>query len=158
MRLLLFRCSYMPVRTPSRPTPSRILLVDDNANGLSARKSVLDELGHKTHAASNGAEALETFSNHKFDLVVTDYKMPRMNGIELIGHLREQSPDLPIILISGFVDALGLSEASTGADVVIQKSANEVSHLVRAVARLLRRSPAKKSAGSQALKAKRKAV
>lgn len=148
----------MPVRTPSRPTPSRILLVDDNANGLSARKSVLDELGHKTHAASNGAEALDVFANHKFDLVITDYKMPRLDGIELIIQLREQSPELPIILISGFVDALGLSEATTGADVVIQKSANEVSHLIRAVARLLRRSPAKKGAGSQALKAKRKAV
>jgi CheY-like chemotaxis protein len=148
----------MPVRTSTRPTPARILLVDDNANGLSARKSVLDELGHKTTAASSGAEALELFGSHKFDLVITDYKMPRMTGIELIGHLREQIADLPIILISGFVDALGLSEASTGADVVIQKSANEVSHLVRSVGRLLRRTPSKKGAGSQALKAKRKAV
>jgi CheY-like chemotaxis protein len=148
----------MPVRNSQRPTSARILLVDDNANGLSARKTVLDELGHKTTTASSGSEALDTFANHKFDLVVTDYKMPRMNGIELISQLREQSADLPIILISGFVDALGLSEASTGADVVIQKSANEVSHLVRSVGRLLRRTPAKKGAGSQAAKTKRKAV
>jgi CheY-like chemotaxis protein len=148
----------MPVRNSQRPTSARILLVDDNANGLSARKTVLDELGHKTTTASSGSEALETFANHKFDLVVTDYKMPRMNGIELISQLREQSADLPIILISGFVDALGLSETSTGADVVIQKSANEVSHLVRSVGRLLRRTPAKKGAGSQAAKTKRKAV
>jgi CheY-like chemotaxis protein len=148
----------MPARPSQRPTPARILLVDDNANGLSARKSVLDELGHKTTTASSGAEALEVFASHKFDLVVTDYRMPRMNGIELIGHLRELSPDLPVILISGFVDALGLSEVSTGADVVIQKSANEVSHLVRSVGRLLRRTPTRKSAGSQPPKAKRKAV
>lgn len=150
----------MPVRNSlhasQRPTPARILLVDDNKNGLSARKSVLDELGHKTNAASSGAEALELYANHKFDLVITDYKMPRMNGIELIGQLREQTPDVPIILISGFVDALGLSEASTGADVVIQKSANEVSHLVRSVGRLLRAE--RKKPGSQGPKAKRKAV
>jgi hypothetical protein len=56
------------------------------------------------------------------------------------------------------VDALGLSEGNTGADVVIQKSANEVSHLVRSVGRLLRRTPPRKTAGSQAAKAKRKAV
>jgi CheY-like chemotaxis protein len=152
----------MPVRNSLRQSQSaasaRILLVDDNANGLSARKTVLDELGHKTTTASSGAEALEVFAGQKFDLVVTDYKMPRMNGIELIGHLRELSPELPIILISGFVDALGLSETSTGADVVIQKSSNEVSHLVRSVGRLLRRTPGKKGVGSQAAKTKRKAV
>jgi CheY-like chemotaxis protein len=148
----------MPVRTSPRLTPARILLVDDNTHGLSARKCVLEELGHKISTASSGAEALEAFHRHKFDLVVTDYKMPRMNGIELIAQLREQAPDLPIILISGFVDALGLSESNTSADVVIQKSANEVSHLVRSVGRLLRRTPARKTPGSQAAKAKRKAV
>jgi len=64
------------------------------------------------------------------------------------------------VLVSGFVDTLGMNEASTGADAVIQKSANEVTHLVRAVSRLLRRKPAKKSVSGvrPALKAKRKAV
>jgi hypothetical protein len=55
------------------------------------------------------------------------------------------------VLVSGYVDTLGLNEVSTGADVVIQKSANEVSHLVRSVNRLLRRkSPPKKPAIAQA--------
>jgi CheY-like chemotaxis protein len=140
---------------------ARILLVDDNANGLAARKSVLQELGHKITTASCGSDALEQFSEHKFDLIVTDYKMPRIDGIELISRLRKQSPHLPIVLISGFVDTLGLNEESTGADAVIQKSANEVSHLVRAVNRLLRRKPlAKKPSAAQspALKAKRKSA
>ena len=44
-----------------------------------------------------------------------------------------------MILISGFTDTLGLNEANTGADVVIQKSAHEVSHLIRSVNRLLRK-------------------
>jgi len=123
--------------TPS----SSILLVDDNKLGLSARKCVLEELGHRISTAANGADALELFANFKFDLVVTDYKMPRMDGLELIRALRKTSPGLPVILISGFVDTLGLSEESTGADVVIQKSANEVAHLVRSVARLLRKKP-----------------
>src|SRR5580704_4250881 len=127
-----------------------ILLVDDNKLGLSARKSVLEELGHKIATASNGVDALEQFGDAKFDLVVTDYKMPRMNGLELLVGLRKIAPDLPVILISGFVDSLGLNEETTGADVVIQKSANEVSHMVRAVARLLRKKPVKKPAGSEA--------
>ncbi len=136
-----------------------ILLVDDNKLGLSARKGVLEEMGHRCTTASNGVDALEQFSTRKFDLVVTDYKMPRMDGLELIVGVRRIAPDMPVILISGFVDALGLNEESTGADVVIQKSANEVSHMIRAVARLLRRKPVKKPAGSAgAARVKRKTV
>jgi CheY-like chemotaxis protein len=154
----------MPLRKISS-TSSRtaalgsILLVDDNKLGLSARRSVLEELGHRIATASNGVDALEQFGSRRFDLVVTDYKMPRMDGLELIVGLREIAPDLPVILISGFVDSLGLNEESTGADVVIQKSANEVSHLVRAVGRLLRKKPARKPAGSvESGRVKRKTV
>lgn len=152
--------SHMPVRKISHTlTPGNILLVDDNKLGLSARRCVLEELGHTIWTAVNGVDALEQFASRKFDLVVTDYKMPRMDGLELIAGLRKVSPELPVILISGFVDALGLSEENTGADVVIQKSANEVSHLVRSVARLLRRKPVKKPAGSEGTRrVKRKLV
>jgi CheY-like chemotaxis protein len=133
-----------------------ILLVDDNIRGSTARKTVLEELGHKIHMATSGAEALDQFAEHKYDLVVTDYKMPRMDGLELIGRLRKQKPEILVVLVSGFVDALGLNEATTGADAVIQKSANEVTHLVRAVNRLLRRKPAKKPASSDGRPAKSK--
>jgi len=136
------------------------LLVDDNLSGSAARKTVLEELGHKIHMSTSGADALEQFAQHKYDLVVTDYKMPRMDGLELIARLRKQQPEIRIVLVSGFVDTLGLNEATTGADAVIQKSANEVTHLVRAVNRLMRRKPAKKPAGveARAAKAKRHAV
>jgi len=119
-------------------TRHRILLVDDNANGLAARKSVLEELGYSIVTCTSGADALEQFvARDPFDLVVTDYKMPRMDGLELIGRL-------------------GMNEASTGADVVIQKSANEVSHLIRSVNRLLRRKSVKSQSASP--KAKRKSA
>jgi CheY-like chemotaxis protein len=149
----------MSVRPSTSGVSARILLVDDNAHGLSARKTVLEELGHRIATAVTPTDALEQFAHVKFDLVVTDFKMPRMDGIELIKRLRSQAPDLPVIMLSGFVDSMGLSEASTGADVVIQKSANEVAHLVRAVNRLLKRKPAKKPATSESqTKAKRKSV
>jgi CheY-like chemotaxis protein len=152
----------MPLKKSAPPvTQSRILLVDDNANGLKARKAVLEDLGYRIVTACNGHDALERFSPESFDLVVTDYKMPRMDGLELIVNLRERVPGLPIVLISGFVDSLGLNEENTKADAVIQKSNNEVSHLSRAVARLLRQGvkPSRKPNGTvSALKAKRKTV
>jgi len=126
------------------PPGTRLLIVDDNESGLAARRSVLEELGYWITTAVDPIEALPLFRPGSFSLVITDYKMPQMNGPQFIEKLREIDPTLPIILISGFVDSLGLSEATTGADVVIQKSANEVSHLVRAVGRLMKRKTPKK--------------
>ena len=150
----------MSVRKPSdSAVHARILLVDDNASGLRARQAILEEQGHRISTASSGEDALEQFGRQKFDLVITDFKMPRLDGRELIARLRKKSPDLPMILISGYVDALGLNEENTGADAVIQKSAHEVSHLVRTVARLLRQKPKRKPASSEpAPKAKWKTV
>jgi len=126
----------------------RILIVDDNFLGLTARRSVLEELGHKVVTCGSPHEALELCGKQRFDLVVTDYKMPKMNGVEFISRLRKQHPTVGVILISGFTDTLGLNESNTGADVIIQKSSHEVGHLIRAVNRLLRK-PTKKPPASQ---------
>jgi CheY-like chemotaxis protein len=127
----------------------RILLVDDNKMGLSARKSVLEELGYTITASTCADEALTYFENDNYDLVVTDYKMPRMDGVELITKVRSHRPDVPVIMLSGFADALGLNESSTGADVIIQKSSHEVTSLVRSVQRLLTRKPPRKPPAGQ---------
>jgi len=131
----------------SSPNPcGRILLVDDNSLGLAARRSVLEELGHRVQTSGTPVEALELCAKQRFDVVVTDYKMPKMDGVEFIARLRKLCPASAVILISGFTDTLGLTEANTGADVVIQKSNHEVTHLVRSVNRLLRKQqqPVKK--------------
>jgi len=128
----------------------RILLVDDNSLGLAARRSVLEELGHKVITCSAPHDALEMCGKQRFDVVVTDYKMPKMNGLEFIGRLKKLHPQIAVILISGFTDTLGLNEANTGADIVMQKNSHEVSHLIRSVNRLLRQTQAaKKPPGSQ---------
>jgi CheY-like chemotaxis protein len=137
--------------SPSQNPCGRILLVDDNSMGMAARRSVLEELGHQVLTAGTAGEALELCGEHSFDVVVTDYKMPKMNGVELIVRLRKLHPATAVILISGFTDTLGLDEAGTGADIVLQKSNNEVPQLIRAVNRLLRKQqqPPKKPTGSQ---------
>ena len=122
----------------------RLLLVDDHPAGLAARRSVLGELGFAITTASSAESALEKFQAEPFPVVVTDYKLPGKTGVDLIADIRAVAPDTRIVLISGFVDALGLTEKSTGADAVLAKSANEVTQLIRAVNRLLRRSVAKK--------------
>jgi len=132
---------------PPLEKPPEILLVDDNRQGLIARRSLLQELGCSISTATNADEALELFAGKKFDIVVTDYKMPRMDGIELIKRIRGVEPGARIILLSGFVEPLGLTEQTTGADVVIAKGAGEVGQLTRSVRRLLNQ-PARKPAAS----------
>ncbi len=129
-------------------------MVDDNGLGLVARKSVLEELGHRITIASTAEDALELFTRQRFDMVITDFKMPKMNGVELTAQLREVRSDIPVILISGFTDALGLNEATTGADLVIQKSSQEVAQLIRGVNRLLGRAPRKPASSADRARAR----
>ncbi len=145
--------------TPATPDSAHILIVDDNRLGLAARKSVLEEAGYRITTALDGQQGLHLFTNGSFDLLITDYKMPKLDGLELIKRVRALRAHTPIILISGYAEALGMTEANTGADAVIAKSANEVVQLVRAVNRLMRR-PVKKPVRSQrtALKVKRQSA
>jgi CheY-like chemotaxis protein len=131
----------------------RVLLVDDNSHGLIARRLVLEEIGVGVSTATSGSEALEILSNGEYHLLVTDFKMPGMDGVELIRYAREAKPGLKVILLSGFVEPLGLTEQTTGADEVIAKCAGEVNMLVRSVIRLLTRRPPGSDRGSLRSKA-----
>lgn len=135
------------------PAIPHVLLVDDNQDGLLVRRALLEEVGYTVEVAHNGEEGFELFQASNFDVVVTDYRMPLMNGVELIARIRQTNPSARIVLLSGFVEPLGLTEENTGADSVIAKSANEPGHLMRAVKRLLnagkRKPPASQAGGAK---------
>src|SRR5436305_15349620 len=103
---------------------ARVLLVDDNRDGLLVRKAILEEQGFVITTALSAEEALELFAKGKFEMLVTDFKMPKMNGIELIRRIRPLDQAVRVVLVSGFVEALGLDEKSTGADAVVNKGAH----------------------------------
>jgi CheY-like chemotaxis protein len=128
-----------------------ILLVDDNRDGLLVRRALLEELGYTVEVAENGEKGLALFQASNFDVVVTDYRMPKMNGVELIARIRQGDPHARIVLLSGFVEPLGLTAENTGADSVIAKSANEPGHLARAIKRLVnagkRKPPSSQNGG-----------
>jgi len=102
---------------------------------------VLEEQGHRATSVLSPDEALLLLQTESFDVIVTEYKLSGTTGPEFILRLREVAKGIPVILLSGYVDVLGLNEQSTGADVVLMKSASETSHLTYAVSHLLQRKP-----------------
>lgn len=134
---------------PAVSANPNILLVDDNRDGLLVRRSLLEEVGYRVHIATNGEEGLKLFEASSFDVVVTDYRMPRMDGAELIRRIRQVNPNARIILLSGFIEPLGLTEEATGADVVIAKSSHEPVHLLSWVKRLINRAAPRKPPSQQ---------
>jgi CheY-like chemotaxis protein len=128
---------------------SDVLLVDDNRDGLLVRRALIEEQGIQVRIAENGEEGLRLFESSHCDVVVTDYRMPRMNGTQLIERLRQLDPNVGVILLSTLVEPLGLTEENTGADAVIAKNSREPVHLVRAVKRLLNRASSRKPPRSQ---------
>ena len=67
-----------------------------------------------------------------------------MNGVELIQRIRKTNPNARVILLSGFVEPLGLTEENTSADVVLAKTSNEAAHLLRSIKRLLNHASRRK--------------
>lgn len=132
----------------SPSTPVRVLLVDDNRHGLTARKVILEEQGYEVSTAQSGEEAWEIFQTKHFDVVVTDFRMGGMDGVQLISLIRSADTTARIVLLSGFAGCLGMTEVSTGADEVIEKSNKEVQELLRAIKRLTARPP-RRPAGSK---------
>jgi len=131
------------MKSASILTP-QILLVDDNRDGLLVRRSLLEELGYQVKVANCGEEGLKLYETTNPDVVVTDFRMPHMDGIELIRRIRTLNANARIVLLSAFVEPLGLTEANTGADAVIAKSANEPVQLLRTVKRLVNKAALRK--------------
>jgi CheY-like chemotaxis protein len=82
-----------------------VLAVDDDALVLTNTVAMLDELGHEGIAASSGKEALDILRRHgTIDLVITDYAMPYMTGLQLAHAIKAEWPDLPVIIATGFAE------------------------------------------------------
>ncbi|MEW6719611.1 MAG: sigma-54 dependent transcriptional regulator [Thermodesulfobacteriota bacterium] len=81
---------------------ARILFIDDDKAGREVALFNLKKAGYQVTAASDGTEGLSLFSPSKFDLVVTDVKMPGISGIEVLRQIRKQAPGVPVLVITAF--------------------------------------------------------
>jgi len=105
-----------PVKAPASQSRSyHILLVDDVPEVLHVHKSLLSRIHHTATTAENGRQALELFLNgrDKFDMILTDYRMPEMTGLELVEAVRQYDQNIPILMITAFGEDENLQMAES---------------------------------------------
>jgi len=85
---------------------ANVLVVEDDRLNRKLICKVLRNEGHQVFEASDGAEALELLYEQRFDLVITDFMMPKLNGLKLVEQLHSLQPRLPIIFITGYLSAI----------------------------------------------------
>jgi CheY-like chemotaxis protein len=97
-------CARRREQTQQRPagaTPPRVLIVDDEEIGTEARLAVLRSLGFDAEMSNSGYEAIARADIRSFDVIVLDYDMPLLNGIETARHLKNIGVRANLVMLSG---------------------------------------------------------
>jgi PAS domain S-box-containing protein len=129
-----------PIAPPRGRGNSVVLVVDDDAHVREITSAMLHELGYLVVEASSGPAALHVLDTGvEIDLMLMDFAMPGMNGVDAARLARSRRPDLPILFVTGYADTAVLLEASE--DEIVQKPFGE-HELAAKVSRLLCRSAA----------------
>src|SRR5690606_355607 len=101
---------------------ARILICDDQEVMRDSLAGILAREGHEVVAAADAAAALQRLSSQRFDLLITDLKMPKMTGIELLAEAKKLRPEMPVVLMTAFATVQTAVEAmKLGAYDYIQK-------------------------------------
>jgi CheY-like chemotaxis protein len=105
-----------------KPSKYTILVVDDEELMRYLVVSYLSKLGHSCLTAVDGLDALDKIKNNKIDAVITDIKLPNMDGMALTGEISRQYPDLPIMIMTAFDEEYSEGTAiSVGAREFLKK-------------------------------------
>ncbi|MFV8752224.1 response regulator [Nannocystaceae bacterium ST9] len=102
--------------------PPSVLVVDDNEELAENIAEILSDVGVKVTVARDAASALAAFDECEWSLVVTDVRMPKIDGLELLTMLKERRPSTPILVMTGFADPDTVARAQrSGAFAVVHK-------------------------------------
>lgn len=117
-----------------------VLIVDDDPLVMTSTAAIIEDLGHTPIEAQSGAEALnKVASGVEVDVVLTDHAMPGMTGVQLAARVREQFPELPIILASGYAE---LPDDPTAVELIKLTKPYTRQQIAAAIHSAMRRRPA----------------
>jgi CheY-like chemotaxis protein len=116
-----------------------ILVVDDEALVGESIKLLLGFEGHKVCHVESGEAALAELAQRKFDLVITDFLMPGMQGDELVASIRQLAPAQPIIMVTAFLQEFKVFGQSSGQPDAVLLKPFSLTELCDAIDRVLTR-------------------
>jgi DNA-binding NtrC family response regulator len=100
----------------------KILVVDDSEDALEVIQSILENQGYRVQTSSCVDHALEILDHTVFDIIITDLRMPKINGLELIRHVRQNLKDIEIMMITGYPTIEGaVAAVKAGAEHYLAK-------------------------------------
>ena len=112
--------------------PKNIFFVDDEPKLRQVIKETLEQLNLEVSCFSNGTECLERLGSHTCDLLITDVKMPEMNGIELMIQAKRIAPWVPVLVITGYGDIpMAVKAVKAGAIDFIEKPLEKETFLLK---------------------------
>jgi ATP-dependent Lon protease len=116
---------YLAVRTLCSLQASRVLVVDDEEIARTNLEYILHKEGHQVSTAANGLEALEQVKAQEFDVVLTDLKMEKMDGLQLLESVKQIAPHTEIIMVTGY------ATVSTAVDALKKGAAHYLSKPIK---------------------------
>lgn len=93
---------YLAAKTLRRLKPRRVLVVDDEEIARANLEHVFSKEGYQVETAADGIEAMERLRRNPADIVISDLKMSRMDGLQLLGQIREDVPETEVVLVTGY--------------------------------------------------------
>ena len=119
-------------------TPQTVLIIEDEAKLRRAVAAYLEDSGYRILEAENGREGIARIAAHQPDLVLTDLRMPEMNGIEVVTWMQQHCPKTPVIVISGTGDQHAVDTSmAAGAKLYLTKPIVDLSELEVAIQKVL---------------------
>ena len=116
---------------------SQVLIVDDDADLSETLARLLGRFGHTCLVAASGSEAIDLIDTMTPDLVVTDLHMPGMDGIAVVRRARQESPPIPVVLMTAYPTADSRREAERAGGVVYLPKPFANADMLEAVQRAL---------------------
>ncbi|MEM2144787.1 MAG: response regulator [Candidatus Jordarchaeaceae archaeon] len=129
----------------SEPTKTRILVIDDDESIRKVLKTILEDEGYVVDTAENGREAIRKSNENFYNLALIDIKLPDMEGTKLLTSMKETTPPMVKIILTGFPTMQNAIEAvNKGADGYVTKPIEDIDALLGKIKELLKKQEEQK--------------